>query len=204
MMVFNRDIMGKRIQGTADRTLASQMEWLFDVFEQIDVPKWVDGFCFQVGWMLYVLREKEAKCFVLEAPDVDNNPFTDRTEDLTTALRVNFVQGQCLQLFDVGGASVRFDDKIIVANGVFDCDRVYLHRTESGEPGDSGWYIGPVSDSEPTDFSAIYVYELLRVKQAFMRALLLPDDYMVIFDGDTVTDVVNADNVNVLESVREG
>ncbi|WP_121616343.1 immunity protein Imm33 domain-containing protein [Virgibacillus halodenitrificans] len=199
MKKFEKSIMGKTVIVTAEKELEPQVESLFAILEQVDHNKLIHGFSLQVGWSVYYLQERETENFVLTTPDYSKNPFEDITEDLTLALWVQLEQGHFLRNMNVNGLSIKFSDKIILSKGVLELEKIYLQRNGDVEKGDSGWYIGPVEDNNTTELYALYAYQLLKIKPEIIQVLALPNDYMVVFEGDEIKAVLNENDVDVLK-----
>lgn len=198
MKKFEKSIMGKTIIVTAEKELEPQVEILFDILEQVERNKLIHGFSLQVGWSVYYLHERETGNFILTTPDYSKNPFEDITEDLTLALWVQLEQGHFLRKMNVDGLSIKFSDKIILSKGVLELEKIYLQRNGDVEKGDSGWYIGPIEDNN-TELYALYAYQLLKIKPEIIQVLALPNDYMVVFEGNEIKAVLNENDVNVFE-----
>lgn len=199
MEKFEKIIMGKTIIVIAEKELEPQIENLFTILEKVDCDKLIDGFSLQVGWSVYYLHEKETGNFILTTPDYSKNPFEDITEDLTLALWVQLEQGHFLRKLSVDGLSIKFSDKVILTKGVLELEKIYLQRTGEVEEGDSGWYIGPVEDDETTELYALYTYQLLKIKPEIIQVLALPNDFMVVFEGNEIKAVLNENDVDVFK-----
>lgn len=199
MKKFEKSIMGKTIIVTAEKELEPQVEILFAILEQVDHNKLIHGFSLQAGWSVYYLHERENGNFILTTADYSKNPFEDITEDLTLALWVQLEQGHFLRKMNVDGLSINFSDKIILSKDVLELEKIYLQRNGSVEKGDSGWYIGPVEDNNTTELYALYAYQLLKIKPEIIQVLALPNDYMVVFDGNEIKAVLNENDVDILK-----
>lgn len=199
MKKFEKSIMGKIIIVTAEKELEPQVEILFAILEQVDHNKLIHGFSLQAGWSVYYLHERENGNFILTTADYSKNPFEDITEDLTLALWVQLEQGHFLRKMNVDGLSIKFSDKIILSKDVLELEKIYLQRNGSVEKGDSGWYIGPVEDNNTTELYALYAYQLLKIKPEIIQVLALPNDYMVVFDGNEIKAVLNENDVDILK-----
>ncbi|TYR78798.1 hypothetical protein FZC66_17360 [Priestia megaterium] len=199
MKKFEKIIMGKTIIVTAEKELEPQIEILFAILEQVDRNKLIHGFSLQVGWSVYYLQERETGNFILTTPDYSRNPFEDITEDLTLALWVQLEQAHFLRKINVDGSSIKFSDKIILSKGVLELEKIYLQRNGDVEKGDSGWYIGPIEDDNTTELYALYAYQLLKIKPEIIQVLALPNDYMVVFEGNEIKAVLNENDVDVFK-----
>jgi len=199
MKEFEKTIMGKNIIVTAEKELEPQIESLFVILEQVDRNNLIHGFSIQVGWSVYYLHERETGNFILTSPDYSRNPFEDITEDLTLALWVQLEQGHFLRKINVDGLSIKFSDKIILCKGVLELEKIYLQRNGNVEKGDSGWYIGPVEEDNTTELYALYAYQLLKIKPEIIQVLALPNEYMVVFEGNKVKAVLNENDLDVFK-----
>ena len=199
MKEFEKTIMGKNIIVTAEKELEPQIESLFVILEQVDRNNLIHGFSIQVGWSVYYLHERETGNFILTSPDYSRNPFEDITEDLTLALWVQLEQGHFLRKINVDGLSIKFSDKIILCKGVLKLEKIYLQRNGNVEKGDSGWYIGPVEEDNTTELYALYAYQLLKIKPEIIQVLALPNEYMVVFEGNKIKAVLNENNLDVFK-----
>lgn len=199
MKEFEKTIMGKNIIVTAEKELEPQIESLFVILEQVDRNNLIHGFSIQVGWSVYYLHERETGNFILTSPDYSRNPFEDITEDLTLALWVQLEQGHFLRKLNIEGLSIKFSDKIILCKGVLELEKMYLQRTGGVEKGDSGWYIGPVEEDNTTELYALYAYQLLKIKPEIIQVLALPNEYMVVFEGNEIKAVLNENDLDVFK-----
>ncbi|MEK3952130.1 MULTISPECIES: immunity protein Imm33 domain-containing protein [Psychrobacillus] len=199
MKEFEKTIMGKNIIVTAEKELEPQIESLFVILEQVDRNNLIHGFSIQVGWSVYYLHERETGNFILTSPDYSRNPFEDITEDLTLALWVQLEQGHFLRKINVDGLSIKFSDKIILCKGVLELKKIYLQRNGNVEKGDSGWYIGPVEEDNTTELYALYAYQLLKIKPEIIQVLALPNEYMVVFEGNKIKAVLNENDLDVFK-----
>lgn len=97
---------------------------------------------------------------------------------------------------------VRADEKIIVAKGGLKQARIYLERSEP-DPGDSGWYVGPVDGPQlidkdnPEHYEAIWIWQLNQMRPNLFPALCLPPGFIVVFQGDTIVGIANEMNEEV-------
>jgi len=149
------------------------------------------------GWSTLTLVEENAKLIICE-PDFSRNPFKDIRFDVTCTLAVQGWQNNLLNKLGVVGVPCRFRDKVVLAKGCIGVGRVYLERAKGVPRGDSGWYIGPVDNSEEVQcYEAIYVYQLLASRPELMQALMLPPGFLVVFDGSRIDGVLDADNRDI-------
>ena len=72
--------------------------------------------------------------------------------------------------------------------------RLYLERTGSDSPGDSGWYIGTIDDREIHDYEGIRIADLLEMRPDLGEILDLPAGYLIVLNGDSVEAVFDPNN----------
>ena len=135
------------------------------------------------------------------SPDYTNNPLKHLTEDLTLAIQIQEKQFEFLSAFKLKGEPTVFYSKIVCAKNVLEADKIYLHRTQKADKYDSGWYIGFADARKtpsPDELESIYAFELLYKKPSFVQFLLLPTDWMIVIENNSVIAVVTPDNENIL------
>jgi hypothetical protein len=182
-------IGSKLVAVNCQGALRPQCKWLLGYLRETFSPKVEqlrDGFKLQVGWSTLCLREQDGELLVCE-PDYRGDPFTRWHDDITSTLTVQAQQNDILKQTGAEGVAALFQHKIVLANGCLAEQRIYLHRTKGSPPGDSGWYVGPVTKSKDQPvYEAMYVYQLLQQRPALLQVLALPPGFMVIFDGDKI------------------
>lgn len=128
---------------------------------------------FQVGFSVYKLIEVEKQQFRLVSIDYEANPFKDFTEDLTVALWIQSEQASLTKELQINPSEIRFDDKILIAKGVFEDEHAYLQRQNTQSQRDSGWFMG-YQRQDNEDFVSIYAFELLKWNPKLIKVLVLP------------------------------
>ncbi|WP_232697734.1 immunity protein Imm33 domain-containing protein [Brevibacillus daliensis] len=199
MIQQSKQIRNRLFKVSCKEYLSKQAESLLDLVEEIDKEEGPikDGANIQFGWIILTVCERESD-WVIVAPDFTNNPFIDKTEDITISLNVLVGQTYNLNKMQVEGEATLFHDKIVVAKGVFDMEHVYLERSQKSGDGDSGWYVGPVEKPDgEIELESYYVYQLLALRPSLLQALALPTGYMVVFDGKEIEVVLDPYDVNV-------
>lgn len=197
MILFEKSIGDKSIVIKAEKELHMQVENVFLILSKLENEKLIDDFSIQIGWSVFFLSKRNDKYYML-APDYNKNPFKDTTDDLTLALWVQLEQVHCLRKLDINGETIKFSDKVVIAKNILQVDNIYLQRTSDCEEGDSGWYIGPVNESDDTDdLEAFYAYQLLKIRPSLIQTLALPYEYMVIFEKDEIKAVLNENDEEI-------
>ncbi len=92
-------------------------------------------------------------------------------------------------------------DKIVLARGVGQQPHLYLERLGPSAAGDSGWYVGGVDDSTPSEHDAVRVADLLAARPELEPLLELPAGCLIVLDGATLEAVFDAGD-NLLWSAR--
>lgn len=138
----------------------------------------------QLGFSLYTLEAIDQQQIRLLAQDFSKNPWQDWTADLSTALYCLQEQVLFASLLGIVPEDCRFDDKIVIAKGVFEADRYYLHKSAGS------WFIG-YQDRDNTDLVSISAYQLLSVNPKLIKLLNLPDEYLVTIDQREISSIVD-------------
>jgi hypothetical protein len=202
MIACSEFVGGKRLTIRCEQRVSLQAKWVLAFLRKFEQEGHLlsHGTRIEMGWVILTIAETDGT-LVLLGPDFERNPFFDTTDDLTVFLEVQGMQNDILRRLDIEGARASFQDKIVIAKGALDQDRVYLERTPDASKGDSGWYIGPVAVSEEQpQLDAVYVFELLKSRRSLLQVLPLPPGYLVVFNGDQIEAILNKDNVGVWHS----
>ena len=145
---------------------------------------------FQVGFSIYKLIEVEKQQFRLVSIDYEPNPFKDFTEDLTVALWIQSEQASLAKELQINPTETRFDDKILIAKGVFEDEHTYLQRQNTQRRRDSGWFMG-YQRQDNEDFVGIHAFELLKWNLKLIKVLVLPTDYLVFVNDGEIHSILN-------------
>ncbi len=152
------------------------------------------------GWAVFRLSRKD-RIVDIESQDYTRDPIQCWTSDISGSIAVISLQEWIPEKLGLSGGlfPCRFSDKVICWRGALNESQNYMHRQEP-KAGDSGWYIAPFGAPfpSPSDLEAFHAYRLMEMRQVMIEYLCLPVDYIVSLDGDTVVDVVNEKNVNLL------
>lgn len=145
---------------------------------------------FQVGFSIYKLIEVKKQQFRIVSIDYEANPFKDFTEDLTVALWIQSEQASLTKELQINPSEIRFDDKILIAKGVFEDEHAYLQRQNTQSQRDSGWFMG-YQRQDNEDFVGIHAFELLKWNPKLIKVLVLPTDYLVIVNDGEIHSILN-------------
>jgi len=145
---------------------------------------------FQVGFSIYKLIEVDKEQFRLVSIDYEANPFKDFTEDLTVALWIQSEQASLAKELQINPSQTRFDDKLLIAKGVFEDEHSYLQRQNTQSQRDSGWFMGYQKQNNE-EFVAIHAFELLKWNPKLIKVLVLPTDYLVIVNAGEIHKILN-------------
>lgn len=167
-----------------------------------------DGLRVRMGWSMFTLKKQGNELAVCE-PDFAGNALQGVRPDVTLTLQVLALQASLLHKLRLRDRSTdtRFEDTLTCARGCLADDDLYLRRGKP-TPGDSGWYLGSVRGAErgddPSLFETLYVYQLVQKRKGLLQALLLPEDYMVVFQRDQVVSVFDPSNTEVWSGAAQG
>lgn len=86
---------------------------------------------------------------------------------------------------------------VILAAGVQTARRIYLERSASTFPGDSGWYIGPADKGAPPALETVKTEDLLQARPHFGVLLSLPRGTLIVIDTAGVAAILNAEDQDI-------
>ena len=200
--VFEQDINGISFSAMAEVELQSQILTLFQIITEIPSQNIKDGFVIEAGFSLFTLFGTD-KAYRIKVQDYTKNPFSDTTDDLTVALRIQSEQLYLLRKYGIAGESVRFDEKILTVKGALSEKMIFMQRSGDCKKGDSGWCIRSAEDTdehdEPSEYEAIYAFQLLKLRPAIIKVLPLPYEYIAVFDGEYIEAILNENDENLIQ-----
>lgn len=199
MIQSTKVISGRKFVANCEEFLSPQVEWLLELFKEIEADQGqiTPGMKIQIGWTIYTVIDRDG-VFEIVAPNYKTNPFSDMSEDLSVSLSVQLAQNHILNKLNIDGEASLFQDKIVVAKGAIDLEKVYLERSKNYIIGDSGWYLGPVEESnEDSELEAYYIYQLLNLRPSLLKALAIPRGYIVVFEKEEIEAVLDEDDNSI-------
>ncbi len=155
-----------------------------------------EGARIPLGLSQLTVRQRDNQ-LVLYQPRFDRP--AELTEDITPALSILADQAALAQQLGVAIQPTSFSQRMIVAVGSLTHDAIYLERNQPADD-DSGWYIGRSDEPGEVECEHRYVHELVRERPAVLRVLGLPSGYLVAFDGDTITTVLDTRDQDLWQS----
>ncbi|HHT04564.1 MAG TPA: hypothetical protein GX005_09640 [Bacteroidales bacterium] len=209
MKTYNNIINGINFSLSVEESLYDQAQPLFQAIRTIPPKSFKNGFKIEIGFSVFILKEN-ASGYNIIIPDYMKSPFSDTTDDLTIALWIQLEQIDFLRLYNLQGMSVRFDDEIVVAKNALQSKFISLQRFP--DLGGSGWCIeaiekdenGVFSDIDATNYDTCYIYQLLKVRPELIKVMVLPYDYIVVFENDIIIEVLNEHNESIIEVDKGG
>ena len=113
----------------------------------------------------------------------DGTPIAEPGFEWLKADRAGESVREVLAGLNLARTPIAADDKIVVARGAWNHQRIYLERVESPTAGDSGWYVGLADDTEVGGYDAVRVADLLAGRPDLEAALELPLGCLLVLDG---------------------
>lgn len=203
MNTYIKEINGIKYFIKVDDMLYFQSQALWRAIYNIPADRLKDGFKIQIGFSLYILQ-KGICGYCIVTPNYESNPFLNVTEDLTLAFWIQMEQLEMLQKYHINGEAIRFDDKIAIAEGSIVKPQIYLQRFR--DLGGSGWCVneifhnrdGELSNVDAAEYESVYAYQLLNIRPSVLKSLMLPYDYIVVFDGDDIIEILNEKDESII------
>lgn len=174
-------------------------EWLKVVNALPSKERIQDDMLLQIGFNIYKLVQLNMGQFRILSVNYETNPFKEFTDDLTLALWIQSEQSRLAKELKTETSEIRFDEKIVLAKGVFESEYYYLQRQVTDRKGDSGWFVG-YQNQDTDDFIAIYAFEILKKNPKLIRALILPADYLVVVNGGDIQAILNEQDEEVFSA----
>lgn len=205
METNNCIVSGINFSVSADESLISQAQVLFRAIKTIPIEKVRDGFKFEIGFSVFICIGTNDG-YKIAVPDYLNSPFFNTTDDLTIALWVLLEQTELLNMYGIEGVSTRFDDEIVIAKNALENPIISLQRYSDLGKGASGWCVEAIEEKSDgrfqtiatKDYESIYVYQLLQKRPSLIKALALPYEYLAVFDGDEINQILNENNQSII------
>lgn len=198
-MMRERTISGRLVRAECDASRAEQAERVLDVVARLSAP--VAGTTFQFGWSRLCLLD-DGDALRVGEPDFARWPEERWTPTIDTTLAVLSDQVGLLHTLGVEGEDVSYDQVIIAAPNALAAVDVYVRRTPSGKPPDSGWLLATLADPEALTrgdaLEAVAIATLVVRRRALLQALTLPTGFTALFSGDRLTEVLDAAGRNML------
>lgn len=206
METTNVLINGNQFYASADKALLPYAQLLFGALKNIPEHQIRDGYRIEIGFSLFTCLQVEGG-YRIVAPHYTVDPFRNTTEDLTLALWILYQQAGLLKKCNLGGVATRFDDGIVVAKGALDSPTVSLQRYDDLGKGASGWCVEAVEESADATpqtvaaegYESLYAYQLLQLRPALLKVLVLPYHYLVVMDDEQIHAILNEKNENIWE-----
>ncbi|MDB5145997.1 MAG: hypothetical protein JWQ57_17, partial [Mucilaginibacter sp.] len=164
-MLIERTIKNRELQITCEDDYTPMAENVLDVFEKLAAGEKIpaDGMQVRFGWSMLRLQENGHVLQVTE-PDFDNWPAQNWNNNLNTTLRVLSAQTALLHRLKMEGEDVYFDQAVILVRNVLPQSDIFMRRTLSTLPDDSGWLIGSLNNPEElSDDSKIEAMQITRL-----------------------------------------
>ncbi|HTX91841.1 MAG TPA: hypothetical protein VMC09_11570 [Anaerolineales bacterium] len=179
--------------------IAGQGALAADVFETLAKLSQTEplraGLKIRFGWSSLTLCEGVQAGLTVCEPDFDGNPFEQNRPSLGVTLGVLAEQAAILKRVSVDPVEVTFDQFIVLRKEALSSTTIVLSRGPSTSADDSGWSIDcpdqPSGPEREEDYEAKRVYELLKTRPAILPVLILPVGYLVEFQGNLITEVLD-------------
>lgn len=206
MVIVKSNINGITYYLKVDQALAPYAQVLFNALKGIPANKMREGYRFEIGFSVFTCRY-EGDGYQILAPDYSGSPFRDTTEDLTISLWVLLEQAQLLKKYGLSGSPTRFDDEVVVAENALESRIVCLQRYSDLGENTSGWCIEAVRENEDGSiemveaerYETMYAYQIMVKRSSLIKILAFPYDYVVVFDGEEISEILNSNNESILE-----
>lgn len=164
-----------------------------------------DNKSIQIGWNYYIFK-KVKDFYQIFVVDYTKNPFKNLTEDLTLSLKI--MKEQLLITKKTGLVSdeiITFQDTLLVKKSALNCINVYFEKKYKKENNDSGWYMGNLDDTKPSnninDYETIPLYKLLSICPKAISIMNLPVGTIAIIKDNEIIGICDSNNNEVYANI---
>lgn len=179
---------GGTLRADADESLALSAMELLAAFAVVDPRDLAGPYDLQVGGIRYQSRP-DGDGWRVWCGDMRQDLIDRLSGDLTLPLFFNLSQERTSALLQVEYAPVLFTDHVLVENGAFDADRVYLQRT--GPEIWDGWYLGNATAQAKVTHERHPLYRVTRQYPVLTPYCALPLGYRVFVSSGEIEAVLD-------------
>lgn len=205
MKEYINNINGITYKLTMEEVLYPQAQVILQAINKTPCTEIKDGYRIQIGFSCFILSKNADDDYTVVTCDYTKNPFKDTTEDLTYALIIQLEQVDVLKTYKVSGKPVRYYDKIVVAKNAL--DKQYLSMQRFADLGESGWCVegakidenGNFAIDETKEYETCYAFQLLNSRPCLVKALMLPNNYIVVVDRYDIIEILDENNQSVMD-----
>lgn len=204
---LKKEINNKNIIIKCEESLKDQGNWLLSVFEKEVADKICDDFKVQVGFTMYIFKDK-GEFFEVIIPDYAKDPFKDTTDNISISLILQFQLNDTVKKLDVNYEDVAFDDELLLLTKARNSDNIYLERYKDYNKGQSGWYIGAINMTEDMprpekgDIEHIAVCDILKFRPDLLKLLALPKGYIITILHNEIVEIMDGDSKIVYKKLE--
>jgi hypothetical protein len=109
----------------------------------------------------------------------------------STTIQLDEAACAALRVLAVTRAPCNSEDQIVLTKGLTAGARIYLERTASAAPNDSGWYIGFADETRTTEVERLRIGDLLATSPELAAVLELPIGFLVVANGASLEAVLD-------------
>jgi hypothetical protein len=197
--------LGKQVLVRAAPHLRGEVERVFAVLEAMAAESFEieDGGLLPIGWT--TLRfSVHGDRISLQEPDYDGDPETQWRADISVSLATLARQRAVLDRIDIPGEAINFDQHVLLVRGVLDDDKLFMMRVPSPGGRTTGWRVIPSAGmAEDDEVDSVPVYAIMRERPILIDAMLLPAGFMVVVEGDRITQLIDPQDEVVWDSTRD-
>ena len=196
---WSSTIAGEAVVTFCSPTLRVEVEALFTHLRDLSRQ----GVAFAPGarvpyrWTTLEVRQGPGRLELWE-PDYERDPEGAFTPGVDVSLRVAQEQQRVLQLAEVTGLDVQFDQHVLVATESWRRDDLMLARVDSPGGRLTGWRIVPANVEEGLgEVESVPLHEVYRRRPELLGAMRLPPGYLAFYEAGGIIAIVDPGDVLV-------
>ncbi len=205
MITFETKIREQTVRIYSEMPLKNAVGAIFRTLADISQKTTIftNNFVLCFGWSYFFMNERQdengEKFWVLQAGDYQKIPNRDRVDDATTALVVQNMQVEGIQVAKCKPEATTCMDTILVLKAAMNADEVYMSRSDAAKNGDSGWYFGLLNDPDEDkhtsdEYERIPSYQLMGFRTEALRVLQMPVGTVAVFNKNEMTALIDGND----------
>jgi len=196
LRTWTREVHGTTVQMSAEEDLELWVQVLLALWDGVPPGLLTDGYTVRIGWGPLQLQERpEGLVVVAPSHGLEEPRWQD---DLTTDVRVFGWQRALEDRIRRNGPMSRYDEVVLVEDGIAEAEAVGAQRFAEPVRGDTGWLVWTAdAGTRRRPLRSLSVESLLVLRPSLLQLLGQPVGTRALVRDDQVASVVGPDGVDL-------
>ena len=205
MITFEAKIREQTVRLLSDLPLKNAVGAVFRTLGQVSQKTNIfsERFALCFGWSYFYMSPREDengnKYWLVQTGDLGKDPQKDKVDNCTTALVVQNMQIEAVQIAKVAPEPATCKDTVLVLKEAMNAEDVYMNRSEAAKDGDSGWYFGLLDDPNEEnhtadDYIRVPSCELIKFRTEALRVMQMPVGTVAVFHENEMTALIDSED----------